>query len=251
MQIPLAQKSNGMYLFSSKDFDSVAELVLREYAPYMLEKAQPLDIEALADEAYSLTILDRYLSAHGTVLGLINFHDYKMELMSLEKQLQEEIIMSGTIVIDARLMPEEHHHRRRFTVSHEVAHWIIHRQMYYPGDRKYCLRKTDSYIMCREAESNRQKPRGYWSEKDWKEWQADKFASAMLMPASVFYPTAKAVMKGHHVGSYILDGCGSKATAAVITELTEIFDVSRTAVRIRLKQAGYLRSLGVILCDCD
>ena len=50
MQIPLAQKSNGMYLFSSKDFDGVAELVLREYAPYMLEKAQPLDIEALADE---------------------------------------------------------------------------------------------------------------------------------------------------------------------------------------------------------
>jgi hypothetical protein len=52
-----------MYLFSSKDFDGVAELVLREYAPYMLEKAQPLDIEALADEAYSLTIIDRYLSA--------------------------------------------------------------------------------------------------------------------------------------------------------------------------------------------
>lgn len=97
MQIPLAQKSDGMYLFSSKDFDSVAELVLREYSPYMLEKAQPLDIEALADEAYSLTIIDRYLSAHGTVLGLINFHDYKMELMSLEKQLQQELIMSGTM----------------------------------------------------------------------------------------------------------------------------------------------------------
>ena len=27
MQIPLIQKSNGMYLFCSKDFDSVAECV--------------------------------------------------------------------------------------------------------------------------------------------------------------------------------------------------------------------------------
>ena len=157
--------------------------------------------------------------------------------------------MSGTIVIDARLMPEEHHHRRRFTISHEVAHWIIHRQMYYPDDRKYCLRKTGSYIMCREADPNRKKPRGYWSDKDWLEWQADKFASAMLMPASVFYPTAQATMKKHHVSSYILEGCGSKDAADVITELTEIFDVSRTAVRIRLKQAGYLRSVGVIMCD--
>ena len=249
MQIPLAQKSNGMYLFSSKDFDGVAELVLREYAPYMLEKAQPLDIEALADEAYSLTIIDRYLSGRGTVLGLINFNDYKMELMSLEKKVREEIVMSGTIIIDARLMPEEHHHRRRFTVSHEVSHWIIHRQMYYPGDRKYCLRTSQSYIMCREADPNRKTPRGYWSDKDWLEWQADKFASAMLMPASVFYPTAQAVMKKHHAASYIFDGCGSKDAADVITELTEIFDVSRTAVRIRLKQAGYLRSVGVIMCD--
>ena len=185
------------------------------------------------------------------MLGLIKFHDYKIRVMSLEKHVQEEIIMSGTIVIDARLMPEEHHHRRRFTVSHEVAHWIIHRQMYYPGNQRYCLRTSDNCIVCREADSSRRKPREYWSDKDWKEWQADKFASAMLMPASVFYPTAQAVMKSHHAGSYILDGCGSKEAADVITELTEIFDVSRTAVRIRLKQAGYLRSLGIILCDCD
>ena len=41
----------------------------------------------------------------------------------------------------------------------------------------------------------------------------------------------------------------AKETACVITELTEIFDVSRTAVRIRLKQADMLRSLDVIVCD--
>lgn len=35
MQIPLIQKSNGMYLFCSKDFDSVAELVLREYTHHI------------------------------------------------------------------------------------------------------------------------------------------------------------------------------------------------------------------------
>ena len=37
----------------------------------MLEKAQPLEIEALADESYSLTIIDRCLSAHGSVLGML------------------------------------------------------------------------------------------------------------------------------------------------------------------------------------
>lgn len=249
MQIPLIQKSNGMYLFCSKDFDSVAELVLREYAPYMLKKAQPLQIEALADEAYSLTILDRYLSARGSVLGMISFDDINVEVMSLEKQIVKEKYMSGTIVVDARLMTDEQHHRRRFTVSHEVAHWIIHRQMYYTDGPKYNLRREKRFIACREAITNREKRREYWSESDWLEWQADRFASAMLMPASVFYPEAVAVMHRHHAGSYILDGCGSKETSDVITELTEIFDVSRTAIRIRLKQAGMLRSMDVIVCD--
>jgi Zn-dependent peptidase ImmA (M78 family) len=249
MKIPLSQKSNGMYLFHSGDFDKIAELVLREQAPYMLEKAQPLEIEALADESYSLTIIDRCLSAHGSVLGMINFDDINVEVMSLEKKLIQERLMAGTIVVDASLMPEENHHRRRFTIAHEVSHWIIHRQMYYADGNKFNLRQSRPYIACRKANTNRDNRREFWSESDWLEWQADRFASSMLMPACVFYPVALAVMHRHHAGSYIIEGCGSKETAGVITELTEIFDVSRTAVRIRLKQADMLRSLDVIVCD--
>ena len=75
MHISLPQKRNGMYLFSHKDFDSAAEQLLQEHAPYMFEKAQSLAIENLADEAYSLMIMDRYLSASGSILGMINFSD--------------------------------------------------------------------------------------------------------------------------------------------------------------------------------
>jgi hypothetical protein len=249
MMIPLAQKSNGMYIFGSKDFDGVAELVLREYAPYMLEKAQPLRIEELADEGYSLSIMDYYLSQRGSILGMIFFDDNAVRVVNLEKQIVEEQFMSGTIAIDARLLGEEHQHRRRFTISHEVAHWIIHRQMYYADGPKYNLRRANRFIACRVSDAGRDKRRAYWTEEDWQEWQADRFASAMLMPASVFYPEAYAVMHRHHAGHYLLGDCGSQNTADVITELTEIFDVSRTAVRIRLKQAGILRSVGIIVCD--
>lgn len=155
--------------------------------------------------------------------------------------------MTGTIIIDASLLGEEQHHRRRFTISHELSHWIIHRQMHYSDNPNYSLRTARPYIVCRESTPNRDRHREYWTENDWMEWQADKFASAMLMPASVFYPEAQAVMRRHRAGSYIVDGCGSKSTTDVITELTEIFDVSRTAVRIRLKQAGYLRCADVLM----
>lgn len=228
---------------------SMAVFLFLGYAPYMFEKAQPLRIEELADEGYSLTILDYYLSAHGSILGMITFGDTEVQVVNLEKKVVNERFMAGTIAIDARLMCEEHRHRRRFTVAHEVSHWIIHRQMYYTEGQIFNLRKNDRFIACRVSEAFRDKRQVYWTDEDWQEWQADRFASAMLMPSSIFYPEAQAVMHRQHVGSYLLEGCGSKSTADVITELTEVFDVSRTAVRIRLKQAGILRSVGVVYCD--
>jgi Zn-dependent peptidase ImmA (M78 family) len=54
--------------------------------------------------------------------------------------------MTGTIIIDASLLGEEQHHRRRFTISHELSHWIIHRQMHYSDNQ---LQSSDnSPIYC-------------------------------------------------------------------------------------------------------
>ena len=247
MRIPLAQKSNGMYLFSRKDFDGIAELVLHEYAPEQLDQAQPLEVEKFVDEAYSLTILDRYLSASGNILGMINFDDLDVMVVNLQKQYQKEHLMSGTILVDARLLTDSSHRRRRFTIAHELSHWIIHRQMYYSDGPCCNLRQVKNYIACRETGVFPGKQRYEWSDSDWMEWQADHFASALLMPASTFYPAARAIMERRRVGSYILEGCGSKAAEDVISALCDTFDVSRTAVRIRLKERNFLRSADVFV----
>ena len=245
MRIPLAQKRNGMYLFSRKDFDGIAELVLREYAPEQLEQARPLEVEKFADDAYSLTILDRYLSASGNLLGMINFSDIDVMVVNLERKIQQEHLMSGTILVDARLLTDSSHRRRRFTIAHELSHWIIHRQMYYSDGPCCNLRQVKNYIACRETGIFSGKRRYEWSDSDWMEWQADHFASALLMPASTFYPAARAIMAQQHVGSYMLERYGSRTTEDAISELCDSFDVSRTAVRLRLKERGLLRSTDI------
>lgn len=245
MHISLPQKRNGMYLFSHKDFDSAAEQLLQEHAPYMFEKAQSLAIENLADEAYSLMIMDRYLSASGSILGMINFSDIDIMVVNLDKKFQREHLMSGTILVDASLLSEYYHHRRRFTIAHELAHWSIHRQMYFSDGPCCNLRQTKNYIACREIGVFSGKRHYKWSDSDWMEWQADHFAAALLMPASIFYPTARTIMERYRTGSYLLDHCGSNATEKVISELSDSFDVSRTAVRIRLKERNLLRSADV------
>ena len=245
MRIPLAQKRNGMYLFSRKDFNVIAELALQEYAPEQLEQAQPLDVEKFADEAYSLTILDRYLSASGNILGMINFSDIDVMIVNLERKIQREHLMSGTILVDARLLGDYSHRRRRFTIAHELFHWIIHRQMYYSDGLCCNLRLSKNYIACREIGSHQKGGNRAWDISDWMEWQADHFASSLLMPASTFYPTAREIMERHRVGSYMLEGCGGKVAGDVISELCDSFDVSRTAVCLRLKERNLLRSADV------
>ena len=241
MQIPLPQKRNGMYLFSRRDFDLVAELVLQEYAPYALEKAQSLRVEALADEAYSLTILDRYLSASGKILGMINFDDIKVTVGGLDKRVRQEHLMSGTILVDAGLLSECHHRRRRFTIAHELAHWIIHRQMFYADGPCCNLRQARRHLVCREIGFSQKAGNIIWSDSDWLEWQADLLDSAMLMAAHIFYPFARTIMERYRIGAYMLENCGKKVSD-VISELCDTFDVSRTAVRIRLKEQKLLRS---------
>lgn len=245
MQISLPQKKNGMYVFSRNDFDSVAEMLLQEYAPYMLQKAQPLSVEALADDAYSLTIMDRYLSASGSVLGMINFSDIDVMLVNLDRKFQQEHLMSGTILVDARLLSEHFHRRRRFTIAHELAHWIIHRQMYYQDGPCLNLRQAKQFIACREIGIYQKAGNRLWGTIDWMEWQADHLAASMLMPASIFYSAAQEIMERHHAGSYLLDEIGNKITNKVISELCDLFDVSKTSVRIRLRGRHLLRSVDI------
>ena len=61
-------RKDGLFLLRNKDYEDIAEQVLKEYAPYMLKEARELDLEKLAD-ALGLLIDEEYLSVDGSILG--------------------------------------------------------------------------------------------------------------------------------------------------------------------------------------
>lgn len=107
----------------------------------------------------------------------------RLEFDDLRKLLGRNDAIGATwfdtreIYIDQSLDPKDHPRKRgryRFTVGHEIGHWVLHRR--YVPDRAaqmalFAGRSPEPSILCREA--NKREP---------AEWQADCFASYVLMP---------------------------------------------------------------------
>jgi Zn-dependent peptidase ImmA (M78 family) len=84
------------------------------------------------------------------------------------------------IVIDEALDPEENpskEGRYRFTLAHEGGgHWRLHRHLFAKDSAQYCLLEdlTRSAVVCRSSQA-----------KEPVEWQADFYASCLLMPRAL------------------------------------------------------------------
>jgi len=158
--------------------------------------AEPLRIDPATE------IIDRYtqdapvsVEAIARELGISVSHD------AMEPDIAGKIVrdMFGrspagySIVINGR----DSHRRQRFTLAHEIGHYILHRDL-------TCDGLIDSAL--------------YRSKLgEWYEQQANRWAANTLMPAGL--------VRGLYRG-------GMKSLAA----LSETLDVSEPAVRIRLSE---------------
>ena len=102
--------------------------------------------------------------------------------------------------------------RRRFTVAHEIGHFLLHKGVYIDKDTRVNHRDTRASIGI-----------------DLDEVQANAFAAELLMPEPLLL---------REFSARVRKGAGSET--AIVDDLAEIFDVSRQAMEIRLKVVGAL-----------
>ena len=124
-------------------------------------------------------------------------------------------------------------HRLRTTLTHEFAHvklhaglWQFNQGRLFPDDEK--------------ASGPRCKRPGIigGSRADWMEWQAGYVSGAILMPVGRLTGLVReAFDKWGTVGTI---QAGSARCADLIAEVSQQFDVSHEAARVRLSQLGYL-----------
>jgi Zn-dependent peptidase ImmA (M78 family) len=91
-------------------------------------------------------------------------------------------VESGRIIIDESLDPDERPEREgryRFTLAHEGGgHWRLHRPLVRPteGQGSFLIDRVRPTVVCRSSEA-----------KERVEWQADFYASCLLMPRKMVF----------------------------------------------------------------
>ena len=189
--------------YTEQTMESIARRVLDAYDE-RLYRGQPraIPIEDLI-ERHGLILEFQYLRKNGRILGKTVF-DTGLEAV-YDMELGEYILFpvkAGTILIDASLCEEETSTGRlRFTEAHELSHWILHKGLYVGTGESAALQPA--------------------VKETRMEIQANMLGSALLMPM----PMVKRCFYQMRSG---------RDNQAIVQAMSEVFQVSRQAMRIRL-----------------
>ncbi len=191
--------------------ESIARKVLTQYDPFYLnQNPQAVPIERIIEDVFSLDIDYMRLTESGNELGRMVYDNGYTTRFNVEKDNYELVrVKAGKMIIEALLLEAPKLYARyRFTLAHELAHWILHKKLFAGTCVAAASYETDSHA------------------GDSVEWQANHLAQAILMPAGQ-------IKRGFH------QMMRAKGAQKSITEnLAALFEVSYQAMSIRLTEFG-------------
>lgn len=147
---------------------------------------------------------------------------------------------SRTIQIDPSLLSNGP--RFNFTLAHEIGHLILHRKL------RLDFRELDTPIgHIQDGRSHiRVSRHSARTPRDWLEWQADYFASALLIPRATLRQAIvdkqSELGVNRRLGIIYLDNqpLNRHTHKMVLYHLRIIYQASRTVINIRLKHLGLI-----------
>lgn len=239
-------KSNNVPVLSKEEIDNIAEKFLMDFNPEILVTPQPIDEDRFLTEYLGLEQDFQYLSHCGCYLGMLVFNDTnKVQVYDTYTGRAEYIsAKAGTVIIDNTLLEEGQEQRYRFTAIHEGGHWIFHRKKYYRDMAQISV--FDFFdmpnIQCRTVSVDPKfKPIHKWNDNDTMEWQANYFASALLMPKSMVFKICNDEEFIEHL-KFMSWGNEKSYNELLIKKISKTFNVSKQAAEVRLNNLKIINS---------
>jgi hypothetical protein len=186
--------------------EAIARKVIKEYDPTLLESPQAIPVEEIMENRYGLVIVYQRIRKNGKILGETAFDDTWVPVYDAERHRYIWLpVQRGTVVIEASLLDGGGDGRLRFTLAHELAHWLIHQDTYAGSGLTAAMHKNAA----KSSESD-----------DAIERQADRLGCSILMPTGQ-------VKMGFYKHRNNADAVGA---------LAALFGVSKQAMSIRLRE---------------
>ncbi len=188
--------------FTLQGFNKLAQNTLKQFDSKLVDSEPcPIPIDEIMEFQYGLNIRYESLSKTDTIHGITVFDDCLVPIYDFRaKSYVNVAAKAGDIFIERKLLAKNRGNRLRFTLAHELAHWIIHQEEYGNQDDLAC--KTSSKSV------------------DKMEREADYLAAALLMPEGRLRVAWKRTQGLVH--------------EAKIPQLASMFQVSSQAMALRL-----------------
>lgn len=236
LQLPFRMKANGMPIASGDELDEYGQRLLADYSSQLLTSPQEVDIDRFITVYLGMKQDFFYLSHCGAYLGMTVFQATNNIPVFCPETGRAEYASAnaGTIIIDNSLACEAQEHRYRYTAGHEGAHSILH-PSYFLNSIRVNSDEMIPYMRCRADFSTSTVAEAIssaflWTDERRAEQQANRFASAILMPkCMVKVLLARTPYRGQ--ADWIC-----KVTGLI----SETFNVSHEAAFYRLKELGFI-----------
>lgn len=247
-----AAKAKPRFLSRTKLSQMACELLARRgISPESYSPPTPVELLAEAEPSirYRIDKLTCRQNGEPLLLGLTGWNETG----------EREIVINSALAESTKKCDE---HRFNFTLAHELFHAVEHLPRIAPEDRVSAPQFRVCVAVIGQARSHRLSsaeravtrwvtsvsPRLLSTDEDWREWQANAFASALLMPEWAVtkefqrrVDTPRVVFSpDQNIRERALDIAGETIFENAIFEksLSELFEVSRQAMAIRLLELG-------------
>ena len=229
---------------SADQYDIVAEEFLKA-SGYGSSLTVPTHIEPMkAAEALGLTVKQGRLSEDHSIFGRLYFCDDEVELWDETDTPSKVPVKGGTIYVDPLANFLKNYGKQDNTIIHECFHWYKHRKAY-ELERLYNEHATSIGCLVVGGVQGSSKKATEWMER-----QANAITPRIQMPMLGFKKFVSDQMhkyKYKYKYKYKAQGMDYiDALEPVIREISYFCNVSLTAAKIRLIDAGYHDAAGAL-----
>lgn len=220
---------NGVPVLKAKDIELLANRQLKEFDKHIFKDFRPINVDEFIENYLKLDVEYQKLSLDGSVLGKTSLFDGAIPIISENGYREIRVVKKGNIFVDLEACKCEN--RIRFTMIHEAGHALLHQNV----ERSV----LENYKCCHETMTTIDKTGVITIMKartqlDWMEFQADRYASCILMPRQCVRKIYEAKHK-EYFDNMRITSARPQRLWKILYEMAKEFQVSKPAMALRLK----------------
>lgn len=235
MPILLGEKANGInplvyndgLFLNLYDFLKGIDVVIDETQFLEIPYYKPEEIQKIASDLY----LNCNVISNDIAREILSkkFIDFRITFENLPENVLGLLSIQNKVITLSESI-RTNINRLHFTIAHEIGHLVLHIPQIENKITEICEFEEQSLLKINSTTLKRM------------EWQANQFASFLLLPQGRFMTTFNKLLNDVNIrkGRLYLDHqpCNIRDVNYVLGELSRIFQVSKEVVKIRLKNAG-------------